>query len=59
MSDPLLARADQAIDRAHALREERRRLKDAAERLLDQKNQVTQRLIIQSRAAVAHQRGPK
>jgi hypothetical protein len=59
VTDPLFTRADEAMDRAHALRKERQRLRDAAERLLDQKREVTQHLIIPNQIAVADQRGPK
>jgi hypothetical protein len=59
MTNSLFDRAEQAIDRAYALLAERQHLKGAAERLLDRNHEITQRLAIENRMAVAHRRGPK
>jgi hypothetical protein len=58
MNDPLFARAEQAIDRAYALREERQRLREAAEQLLDQQHKITQHIAAEVWIGIVHRRIP-
>jgi hypothetical protein len=59
MTNSLIDRAEQAIDQAYALHAEGRRLRHAAKRLLDQNHEITQRLAVENRIAVAQRRSPK